>query len=161
SCQRGAQRHQRSPGCNPGKPHCKFGVERSLPADFENSRNSAVITTHTVCEPTSSGPVLQQPSRKKPVIGDFDHAAHLPPSTFLAMGSRSTPLVLAMRIMLILRAFSVQLASIRNRCTRPGFGTMLGELIQQEIDTWPDSHCSKSEGIGDETAFKFLRGGSR
>jgi hypothetical protein len=98
SCQRGAQRHQRSPGCRPGKPHCRFGVERSLPADFEKVRNSAVITTQTVCEPTSSGPVLQQPSRKKPVMGVVLQAASLPPSTFFAFGCFITPFVEAMRI---------------------------------------------------------------
>ena len=87
-----AHRHQRSPGCRPGKPHCRLGVERSLPAAFENARNSAVITTQTVCEPTSSGPVLQQPSRKKPVMGDVQQVASLPPSTFLAFGRRTTPL---------------------------------------------------------------------
>jgi hypothetical protein len=44
SCQRGAQRHQRSPGFNPGKPKAGTGVERSLPRDFENWRNAEVIT---------------------------------------------------------------------------------------------------------------------
>ena len=39
------------------------GVDRSLPAAWLNSRNAAVITAQTVWLPTSSGPVLQQPSR--------------------------------------------------------------------------------------------------
>ena len=99
SCHRGAHKHQRSPGCNPGKPHWRLGVERSLPAALENAKNSAVSTTQTVCDPTSSGPVLQQPSRKKPVIGDVQQVASLSPSTFLACGCRTTPFVEAMRIM--------------------------------------------------------------
>src|SRR5262249_48046196 len=35
----------------------------------ENSRNSRVTSTHTVCEPESASLVLQQPSRKNPVKG--------------------------------------------------------------------------------------------
>jgi hypothetical protein len=63
SCHREAHKHHRSPGCRPGKPNSGLGVERSLPRDFENSRNAAVITAQTVWLPKSSGPVLQQPSR--------------------------------------------------------------------------------------------------
>mgnify|MGYP003349576250 CR=1 FL=1 len=63
SSQRPAQRHQRSPGRSPGNPKSGCGVERSLPTDLENARNSSVITAQTVCTPTSSPPVLQQPSR--------------------------------------------------------------------------------------------------
>src|SRR4029453_641737 len=48
SCQRGAHRHQRSPGLRPGKPSSGTGVERSLPRDFEKSRNAALITAQTV-----------------------------------------------------------------------------------------------------------------
>src|ERR1051326_512904 len=81
SCQRGAHRHQRSPSFNPAKPNSGRGVERSLPRDFENSRNSSVITTHTVWLPTSCGLVLQQPSRKKPVIGATEQDSRVPPNT--------------------------------------------------------------------------------
>ena len=69
SCQRAAQRHQRSPGFNPGKPNAGFGVERSLPWLRENARKSAVNSTHTACSPMSSELVLQHPSLKKPVSG--------------------------------------------------------------------------------------------
>jgi len=69
SCHRGAHRHQRSPGFSPGKPNSGTGVERSLPQDFEYSRNPAVMTVHTVWLPMSSRLVSQHPSRKKPVIG--------------------------------------------------------------------------------------------
>ena len=62
-CQRGAHRHHLSPGFNPAKPKAGAGVERSLPTLLLKARKSAVITAQTVCEPTSSGPVLQQPSR--------------------------------------------------------------------------------------------------
>src|SRR5262252_7862017 len=48
SCQRGAHRHQRSPGFSPGKPNSGSGVERSLPRDLENSKNAAVMTAQTV-----------------------------------------------------------------------------------------------------------------
>src|SRR5262249_29869988 len=125
SCQRGAQRHHLSPGCSPGKPHCKLGVERSLPTDFENARNSAVITTQTVWDPTSSGPVLQQPSRKKPVIGDVQQVASLPPSTFFACGRRTTPFVEAMRIITdpVFRATSYSTQPIAGEPRSPGRGT--------------------------------------
>jgi hypothetical protein len=48
SCQRGGQRHQRSPALSPGKPNSGIGVERSLPRDFETLRNPSVMTTQTV-----------------------------------------------------------------------------------------------------------------
>src|SRR5690606_1092031 len=66
---RAAHRHQRSPGFSPGNRNSGRGVLRSLPRYFERARNSAVTMTQTVWRPTSSGPVLQQPSRKKPVNG--------------------------------------------------------------------------------------------
>src|SRR6476646_2327114 len=69
-----------------------MAVSRSLPWDREKSRNSSVTRVQTVCEPTSSGPVLQQPSRKKPVSGALLHSSSSPPSTFLAMAHLTTPL---------------------------------------------------------------------
>ena len=60
-----AQRHQRSPGVRARRsPIGGIGVERSLPADSKNSRNSSVRITQTVWLPCpSSGPVEQQPFR--------------------------------------------------------------------------------------------------
>src|SRR6202521_5395514 len=92
SCQRGAHRHQRSPGFSPGKPNSGTGVERSLPQDFEYSRNPAVMTAHTVWLPISSRLVSQQPSRKKPVIGLKEQTSSRSPSTFLASLRRPPPL---------------------------------------------------------------------
>ena len=60
------------------------GVDKSLPAKREYSRKSTVTSTQTVCEPTSSLQVLQQPSRKNPVAGDVLQGASSPPSTFIA-----------------------------------------------------------------------------
>jgi hypothetical protein len=139
SCHRGAHRHQRSPGCSPGNPNCRFGVDRSLPAAFEKARNSAVRTTQTVCDPTSSGPVLQQPSRKKPVIGEVQQVASFPPSTFLAFGSRTTPFVFAMRIMAVLVSSLFWAAEPSSRRgvwynVRRTFRTLAGRQ--------PDRHCS-------------------
>jgi len=51
SCQRIAHRHHLSPALRPGKLYWGIGVERSLPIDFENSRNSSVMTAQTVCTP--------------------------------------------------------------------------------------------------------------
>ena len=59
----GAHRHHWSPGWRPAKPNSGCGVERSLPTDAEKARNSAVTRVQTVWTPTSSAPVLQQPSR--------------------------------------------------------------------------------------------------
>src|SRR5271155_285812 len=83
SCHRGAHKHQRSPGFSPGKPNSGTGVERSLPQDFEYSRNPAVMTAHTVWLPMSSRLVSQHPSRKKPVIGLREQTSSRSPSTFL------------------------------------------------------------------------------
>lgn len=48
STQRGASRHQWSPGLSPGNAYSGIGVERSLPRDFEKARNAAVASMHTV-----------------------------------------------------------------------------------------------------------------
>ena len=87
SSQRDAQTHQRSPGCRPSKPHSGRGVERSFPAARLKTRNSSVITAQTVWLPRSSGPVAQQPSRKKPVSGAVEQGWSSPPTT-LTSGSR-------------------------------------------------------------------------
>ncbi|WP_430435673.1 hypothetical protein [Methyloversatilis sp.] len=42
------------------------------------------MTAHTVCEPKSFSSVLQQPSRKKPVIGLNEQGSSGPPSTLRA-----------------------------------------------------------------------------
>src|SRR3984885_10676002 len=91
SCHRGAHKHQRSPGLSPGKPNSATGVERSLPQDFEYSRNPAVITAHTVWLPISSRLVSQQPSRKNPVIGLKEQTSSRSPSTFLDSLRRPPP----------------------------------------------------------------------
>ena len=87
SSQRDAQTHQRSPGCRPSKPHSGRGVERSFPAARLKARNSSVTTAQTVWLPRSSGPVAQQPSRKKPVSGAVEQGRSSPPTTFTS-GSR-------------------------------------------------------------------------
>ena len=91
SCQRGAQRHQRSPGFRPRKPNSGIGVERSLPRDFENSRNGAVMTAQTVWLPMSSRPVSQQPSRKNPVMGFIEQTSSRSPSTLRGALRRPPP----------------------------------------------------------------------
>src|SRR6187200_2663890 len=51
------------------------------------ARNSAVTTAQMVWLPRSSGPVLQHPSRKNPVIGSVPHGSSSAPNTFnSAMG---------------------------------------------------------------------------
>src|SRR5262249_883095 len=91
SCQRGAQRHQRSPGLSPRKPNSGTGVERSLPRDLENARNAAVMTAQTVWLPMSSCSVSQQPSRKNPVMGLIEHTSSRSPSTLRGLFGRPPP----------------------------------------------------------------------
>lgn len=57
------------------------------------SRNSPVMTAHIVWLPRSSGPVLQLPSRWKPVTGSAPHGSSSPPSTLPSL----TPAVSAHR----------------------------------------------------------------
>src|SRR5437899_10272580 len=95
SCQRGAHRHQRSPGLRPAKPNCGIGVERSLPQVLEKARKPAVMTTQTVWLPTSSRDVLQQPSRKKPVIGFIEQTSSRSPSTLRAALRQPSPCALS------------------------------------------------------------------
>jgi hypothetical protein len=80
SCQRGAHRRARR-ASGREKPISGIGVERSLPRDFESSRNSAVITEQTVWLPMSSRLVSQQPSRKNPVMGLNEQTSNRSPST--------------------------------------------------------------------------------
>jgi hypothetical protein len=68
-------------GLQAGKAELGIGVVRSLPQDLENSRNAAVMTAQTVWLPTSSPLVLQQPSRKKPVLGSLEQTSSRSPRT--------------------------------------------------------------------------------
>ena len=69
-------------GFQTGKAVSELGVERSLPRERENSRNSAVMIAQTVCEPTSRDSVSQQPLRNQPVLGARLHGASGSPNTF-------------------------------------------------------------------------------
>ena len=65
-------RHQRSPGWSPSKPNTVRGVDRSLPTEAENGRNSVVRTAHTVWTPKSqsvgvAAPVPEPPGQR--VVG--------------------------------------------------------------------------------------------
>src|SRR5665213_3608712 len=80
--QRAAQTHQRSPGLRPLKPYCGIGVERSLPSALLAAKKLSSTTQQMVCTPRSAGPVLQQPSRKKPVMGLQPQTASDWPKTF-------------------------------------------------------------------------------
>src|SRR5262249_34024430 len=91
SCQRGAQRHQRSPGLRPRKPNSGTGAERPLPRDLETSRNPAVMTAQTVWLPMSSRPVSQQPSRNNPVMGFIEPTSSRSPSTLRGVSGRPPP----------------------------------------------------------------------
>jgi hypothetical protein len=84
SFQRKAHKHQRSPSLSPGNWYIGIGVLRSLPRALEKAKNLSVITEQTKCKPTSSAPVLQHPSRKKPVIGSKLQGSSEVPRTFLA-----------------------------------------------------------------------------
>ena len=82
SCQRSRQRHHLSPAFNPGKLYSGRGVDRSFPENFENLRNSSVITAQTKWRPLSADCVSQHPSRNQPVIGSVEQLCKIVPSTF-------------------------------------------------------------------------------
>ena len=67
--QRKAHRHQRSPGFIPGNWNSGCGVDKSLPIDLLNFRNSSVAKMHTVWTPVSSLQVSHEPFLKNPVFG--------------------------------------------------------------------------------------------
>ena len=48
SCQRAAHKHHLSPAFNHANSYCGMGVDKSLPLDFENTRNASVTTAHTL-----------------------------------------------------------------------------------------------------------------
>ena len=75
----------------PGSGTAGIGVPRSLPMLRWCSRNSAVTTAQMVWLPRSSGPVLQQPSRKKPVTGSVPQGSSSPPSTLRSFTAPSMP----------------------------------------------------------------------
>ena len=58
-----AHRHQQSPGRTPGKLYSGMAWCSGLPTAAETARNFSVASMHTVCRPSSCGPVLQKPSR--------------------------------------------------------------------------------------------------
>ena len=84
SSQRLTHRHHRSPGLRPAKRHWGRGVIKSLPRSSEKRKKSSVTRAHNTWVPRSSGPVWQQPSRKKPVNGSYEQACNGPPSTLSA-----------------------------------------------------------------------------
>ena len=77
-----AHKHHRSPGINPGNPNAMLGEDKSLPLDLVKSKNSFVITAATRCKPWSLWSVLQKPSLRYPVKGDFEQSFKVVPSTF-------------------------------------------------------------------------------
>ena len=109
-----AHKHQRSPGKSPGNMYIGIGVDRSLPTALEKARNSAVTCTHTVCRPSSAGPVEQCPSRKNPVpmplsrTSAQQHCRSMP-STFVA-GATPSPSARSTR----------QTSEGRDACVREG-----------------------------------------
>lgn len=100
SIHREAQRHQRSPGFRPLKPYSGRGVDKSLPCMSENTRNSSVTCAHTVWLPVSSGSVSQQPLRVNPVRGARLQVCNVVPSTFRAMDTLSTPMMISGYVMI-------------------------------------------------------------
>ncbi len=79
----------------PEQAFALFAAARSLPRDLENARKAAVITAHTVWLPTSSCPVSQQPSRKKPVMGLIEQTSSRSPNTLRGVLGRPPPLPLS------------------------------------------------------------------
>ena len=61
--------YQRSPARSPAKLYRGAGVVKSLPLWGGNWKNASVKAAQTRCKPKSPSPVLQQPSRRKPVGG--------------------------------------------------------------------------------------------
>jgi hypothetical protein len=49
-----------------GKPNSGIGVDKSLPVAYGNARKAASTLVHTVCNPKSSGPLLQPAVTLKP-----------------------------------------------------------------------------------------------
>ena len=87
SFQRRTQRHHWSPGLRPGKENSGRGVLRSFPRFLLKVRNCSLMTAQTQCRPRSPAPVRQQPSRKKPVMGEVEQVASASPRTLrLDMG---------------------------------------------------------------------------
>ena len=93
----GAVTHHRSPGRRPGNRNWGAGVDRSLPIDLWWARNSSVITAQMVWLPRSWGPVVQHPSRWKPVTGSVPHSSSGPPSTFRSRSVRDIGAMMARR----------------------------------------------------------------
>ena len=81
--QRKAHKHQRSPGFTPENWNSGCGVDKSLPTDLLNSKNSSVAKMHTVCTPISSLQVSHEPFLKKPVFGLLQQTSSLLPNTFI------------------------------------------------------------------------------
>ena len=81
SCQRPAQRHQHSPGVNPGKLYSGIGVLKSLPICLLKARNSSVITAQITWRPWSFPSVWQVPFLYHPVLFSRQHGTRGVPKT--------------------------------------------------------------------------------
>ena len=84
-----------SPGSRPGKPTWGIGDERSLPQDLENLEKRCGRDGADRALPTSSPLVLQQPSRKKPVLGSASRRCFYSPRTFRGEFGRPPPFPLS------------------------------------------------------------------
>ena len=70
-------------GGAPVNPNSGTEVLKSFPIDFENSKNSSLTITQTVCIPKSELSVSQHPFLKKPVNGLLLQVINFSPKMFL------------------------------------------------------------------------------
>ena len=132
-------------GFQAAKAELRTGVERSLPLDLENARNAAVMTAQTVWLPTSSRPVSQQPSRKKPVMGFIEQSSSRSPSTLRGVFRRPAPLPLS----------SLSMA-VSEWCRRPTLAVLLNPKSAIELA----ARCARIWGSGQLGRGLIIRGQS-
>ena len=156
SCQRGAHRHQRSPGCRPGKPHCKirrrqvvadrFGERQELGRQLDAHRVRA-----DVLRPRVAAAVAEKAGHRRRAA-DFQLAAeHVfglrQADDAVGFGDANHRQILDMRL------FGQHRLDRRNHRRRPGFsynGPARLCLSWMPRRRRTRRHCSKSEGRCDE-----------
>jgi len=126
SCQRGAQRHQRSPGFQARESRIPASVsERSLPRGFGKLEKRGGHDSADRVATDVLSPVSQQPSRKNPVLGLIEQTSSRSPSTLQGVPGRPPPTITLSSLSIAVSACGVvdRLPSLVSRTC--GFPTVL------------------------------------
>ena len=120
-------------GFQAAKAELRHRRRKIVATGFGKREKRGVMTAQTVWLPTSSRPVSQQPSRKKPVMGFIEQSSSRSPSTLRGVFRRPAPLPLS----------SLSMA-VSEWCRRPTLAVLLNPKSAIELA----ARCARIWGSG-------------